>query len=589
MSSTADLVLDAWRSRVAHPPKHESRFGNVWRGISPRRTSADNRSGFVLKITGPEHGTWKDFPANEGGSLYQLARELGVPLPQTGAAPSTKRLYADLSEYASAHGVTASVFAAAGWQDTTYQKRPALLIPTATGPRWRFVDGNEPPYKHETGYKRCWYGLDRAITVATRNNLPIVICNGEASTVVAQHFGVPACAITSGENRLPDDLLAQLNEAWQGDILLTYDCDDKGRLVAADVQSQLERSKVIDLELDNHGDLADFCRLWQQDTMKELMRRSRKVRTASVVLEDLFDDYISMLDGAEQDGKPLQIPFASWRRFEGFADVMSPGKLMAIMGASGQGKTSLESTLADLWAMDGEGGLWFGPEYDEHEMVMRRVQRYGGASSTQVRRHKLFMYDIMRNVPEDQVRGECMPADLMRKSKQIAQQLKEWPGRTEYFHSTLHLEDMLERMGRSIDNRREAGELVTYAVFDYAQILRSRDVNGADNAYEYCVGLIKKFVMDYRIVGVVGSQVTKQATGESRAGNVISSHQANWIRDDKFNLIATINLQYEQDARGNEVKTNRGIINIAKNNDGMTGTVKMIANFKQLIWLDKSW
>ena len=585
--STADKVLVAWSQRVAKAPKQR---GNMWRGISPLRADATSAGSFVLRLDGPEHGVWKDFPSDRSGSLYTLARELGVELPELGSAPTTKRAYADLAAYADAHGVSSDVFTAAGWQETTHRGRRALLFTTGTGQRWRYLDGDNPKYWHDTGYTRCWYGLTRAVAMATAASLPLVLCNGEASTVVAQHYGIPACAMTGGENRLPDDLLAELLAAWSGQILLAYDCDDKGRSTAAAVQAQLPSSRIIDLELDTAGDLADLTRLWGHDTMKELLRRFRTVKTAAVMLEDLYDDYIGRLNGLTIDpGKLLQIPFESWRKFEGFADTMSPGKLMGVAGASGGGKTTMISTLSDLWSQAGEGGLWYGPEYDEQEMVMRRVGRYGGATPTQVRRHLLYLHDLAANGSDGQIKGELMDVNLMKRSQQIAQQLKNWPGRTQYFHATRYLDQTLETMGRAIQQRREAGELVTYVVFDYAQLLRAQDASRSEQAYEMALGLIKDFVMQHHIVGVVGSQVTKAATGGAREGGVIDSHQANWIREDKFNLIVTISLQYEQDARGNLVKTNRGIINIAKNNDGLTGTLKMIANFRQLIWEDRGW
>lgn len=585
--STADKVLAAWAQRVHTAPKQR---GTAWRGISPLRSDAKATTSFVLRLDGPEHGAWKDWPTDRSGSLYELARELGVELPTVGSAPSTKRVYADLDAYAEAHGVTADVFTAAGWQETTHRDRRALMLMTATGKRWRYLDGNNPKYWHEPGYTRCWYGLKRAVDMATKDSLPLVLCNGEASTVVAQAYGIPACAMTGGENRLPDYMLTELQQVWTGDILLAYDCDDKGRATAQAVQAQLSNSRIIDLELENNGDLADLTRLWGKDTMKELMRRSRTVKTASVMLEDLYDDYIGRLNGVTvSPGKPLQIPFDSWRRFEGFADTMSPGKLMGIAGASGGGKTTMISTLSDLWAQAGEGGLWYGPEYDEQEMVIRRVGRYGGATPTQVRQHLLYLHDLQTNGPDGQLKGQLMDVNLMKRSQQIAQQLKSWTGKTQYFHSTRYLDQTLEAMGRAIQQRREAGEEVTYAVFDYAQLLRAEGVSRSEQAYEQALGLIKDFVMAHHIVGVVGSQVTKAATGEARDGGVIASHQTNWIREDKFNLIVTISLQYEEDARGNLVKTNRGLVNIAKNNDGLTGTLKMIANFRQFIWEDRAW
>lgn len=584
--TTADKVLEAWRLRTNKPIRQR---GDYWRGPSPLRGDSDS-TGFVLHITGDEHGAWKDFVSGRGGSLYTLARELGVDLPTAAPTADTKRGYDGLADYAQAHGVSVDVFEAAGWQDTTYMQRSAISFPTANGRRYRFTDGNSPAYINEPGYTPCWYGLKRAVDMATKDSLPLVLCNGEASTVVAQHYGIPACAITSGEKRLPDSLLDALTATWAGDVLLAYDCDDTGRRVAGEVQAQLEGSKVIDLAMDNHGDLADFCRLWGKDALAELMRRGRKVKSAAVVVEEQAGDYMALLDGTDViAGKPLLVPFASWHTLQGFAHVISPGKLAAIVAASGGGKSSMLETIADYYIQQGEGGIWYGPEWTASEMFARRVQRYGGATLTQVELHKLFMRDMMAKVPDDKVTGELMKPDLLTQSKRLAERIKAWPGRMEYYQAQHHLEPLLETMGRGIDKRREAGESVTFAVFDYAQVLTPQEANKSDNVYEFAVGLIKQFVQDYHIVGIVGSQITKSAADESKGGGDIEAHNAQWLREDKFNLFVTLRLEYGDDVYGKKVRTNRGIINVAKNSTGLTGTRKMLADFSRLTWKDESW
>jgi len=584
---TSDRVLSAWAQRVHKAPKQR---GNAWRGISPLRSDANNTSGFVLLISGPEHGAWKDYPSGRSGSLYSLARELGVPLPTKAPAAETKRGYDDLEDYARAHGVAASVFLSANWREVEHHGRRALAIPTQNGTRWRFIDGNNPPYINSPGYAACWYGLNRAIEIAKRDDLPLVLCNGEASTVVAQSVRIPACATTGGENSLADRLLDELMAAWQGEVVLAYDCDDTGRTAAVKVQAQVKGAKIVDLAMDNHGDLADFVRLWGADAKSELMRRARRVKSASVMLDDNVEEYVEFLTAGQiMEGKPLAFPLSSFHRLQGFAHVVSPGKLVGIVAPSGHGKTSMLETITDKLNLAGEGGLYYGPEWSDAEMLARRVQRYGGASLTQVELHKLYMRDVANDVPTDQSTGVLIERDLVNRSLQIAQTIKQWRGRVEYYRPQRYLEDLLETMSRGIERRRESGESVTFVTFDYAQILNVKDVTNSDNAYEFAVGLIKDFVIQNHIVGFVGSQVTKTATGEARNNNVIGAHQANWLREDKFNLFITLNLQTEKDARGDDVLTNRAYANIAKNSTGQRGTVKLLADFPRLTWKEQSW
>jgi hypothetical protein len=585
--STADKVINAWRLRVPREPKQR---GAYYRGISPLRSDADNVSGFVLKIEGPEHGAWKDYPTGRTGSLYTLARELGIGLPTTAPAPDSKRGYDDLADYAQAHGVAASVFEAAGWQDTTHHNRKAIVFPTSGGHRWRFIDGGSPPYINAPGYKACWYGLRKAIEKAQRGNLPLVLCNGEASTVVAQHHGIPACATTSGEKRLPDELLSELMAAWPGDVLLAYDCDDTGRRVAGEVAAQIKGAKVIDLALDNHGDLADFCRLWGADACRELMRRARRATAPSVMLTDRVDVYLDLLEGREVlEGKPLTFPLHTFHRLGGFAHIVSPGKIVGIVAPSGHGKTSMLETISDRLNRAGEGGLYYGPEWSDDEMLARRIQRYGGPSLDKLELHRLYMRDLVGNVPDDSITGQPLEPDTMSRARRIAEDVRSWRGQIEYYHQQRHLETLLETMGRGIEKRRDGGESVTFAVFDYAQILEVADAKSNDNFVEYAVGLIKQFVIEHNIVGFVGSQVTKSATAEAASGNVIGAHQANYLREDKFNLFISLTLMTELDARGDLVLTNRAIANVAKNSTGQRGQVKLLARFNNLTWEEKSW
>lgn len=255
MKSTADKVLDALGAYEL------SRVGtNDYRCNSPFRPSSNSHA-FALKIEGPEHGTFFDHVSEEGGSLYKLAEQLGIDPP----AMTTKRHYDSLDDYAAAHHVSGEVFRRAGWGPATYLNRPALKFTTTSGDRWRFLDGEDPPYINAKGYKRCWYGLQRAISIAQRLRAPLVLCNGEASVVAAQYYDFPACCVTSGEKgSLPLDLLRELREVWKGEVIVAFDCDTKGRKAGRDMAAFLRghgfTARAVDLEGGIEGyDLADFA------------------------------------------------------------------------------------------------------------------------------------------------------------------------------------------------------------------------------------------------------------------------------------------------------------------------------------------
>ena len=193
-----------------------------WRCNNPLKPGSDSQA-FTVKISADgEHGAYKNHVDGEVGSLYTLAEKLGIDVPRL-QATETKRIYRDLDDYAAAHGVSADVFRRAGWESVTHDERPAIRIPTSSGARYRFLDGEKPVFKSPSGYKRCWYGLKRAADMAAAAGKPLVLCNGEPSVVAAQHFGIPAAAVAGGADSLPPELLEELRRSWSGDVLIAMD------------------------------------------------------------------------------------------------------------------------------------------------------------------------------------------------------------------------------------------------------------------------------------------------------------------------------------------------------------------------------
>jgi replicative DNA helicase len=196
-----------------------------------------------------------------------------------------------------------------GCKDTTMGGNPAVAIPTvddiprlrnlgATGPKYK-PDSNNPIViqkrkRREEKKKRGetilpgdfvqaqWFGLQEAQEVATSEHLgkTLVLCNGQTSTMVAQHYGVPAFCKTDGENVIPQwlipELVTLLVDGWKLFVALDCDNDGKGHAVAVKIAMQLYQYKptFIDLGGQNGYDLADFCdkhrdRSW--DTLPEFI------------------------------------------------------------------------------------------------------------------------------------------------------------------------------------------------------------------------------------------------------------------------------------------------------------------------------
>lgn len=256
-----------------------------WRCNSPLRPGSNSHS-FTLKIEADgEHGVWDDHAGGEGGSLYNLCDRLGIEYtrkPAGGRKPvdNSKRAYKNLAEYAALKGVPESAFVNVGWQaqPVTYDKRPALTFKTKGGNRYRFIDGKTPAFKSQLNYHACWYGLNAAANFAIAHALPLILCNGEPSVVVALHWRIPACCITGGEQpTIPDELLKELKSVWATDrpILIAMDCDETGRKAAAGKERILRAAGYtavsVDLGLDDKGDLADFCKLYTDSALDTLL------------------------------------------------------------------------------------------------------------------------------------------------------------------------------------------------------------------------------------------------------------------------------------------------------------------------------
>jgi hypothetical protein len=130
-------------------------------------------------------------------------------------------------------------------------------------------------FKSPTGYKQCLYKFTEAVDIANKGGFPLVLCNGEASTVAAQVNGVAAFSITGGgEKAMPEALLEEVRKAYDGEIVVAMDCDPKGKAAAAALRTQLRSAgykvRVVNLGLSNKGDLADYMRLWSADDLYKL-------------------------------------------------------------------------------------------------------------------------------------------------------------------------------------------------------------------------------------------------------------------------------------------------------------------------------
>lgn len=236
---------------------------------TPWRVNADGPAdgGTLAVETDPAYGLglkWFDHKDGTAGNGWTLAKLLNI---QIGGKPAAKESpYQSLTDYAHTHGVDLSVFQDAGWVKSKHNGFLCFKFPTATGYRYRYADpaAAGAKYKSEVGYTPCWYGLERAVKLA--GDGPLIICNGEPSTIAAQYHNVPACCVTGGEKSgFSVEIMAQLQSVWIGPVLIAYDCDTTGRRASKALAGKLRsagiHAQAIDLRGTDGYDVADFCRL----------------------------------------------------------------------------------------------------------------------------------------------------------------------------------------------------------------------------------------------------------------------------------------------------------------------------------------
>lgn len=605
--TTGDAVLAYLQANPALEVKKE---GSGWKMNSPLRPGSNSHA-FSLRLDPDgEHGAYKDHVSDESGSLYELAKHLGITLPEHAPAVETKRVYKTLAEYAEAHGVPVEAFTNARWTDGhTVKGRPAFQFIVNGQKRWRFKDGQKPTFISETDFQAGWYGLDRAIKCAQDSGYEaLILCNGEPSVIAAQFNHLPAAAESGGEKALRESSLRELKAKWTGPIWIALDSDAKGQAAAQQIAKQLSgQGIVVDLKLGERGDLGDFAHLYGALAYETLKSRAQaasdenppqsstpvqerpRLQTSREIARQFIDRY-----GETMTGKPLIFPFAQFRSFGGFARVLMPKKISAFVAMSGHGKTSFMETIADLMLQAGEGGVWYGSEWDDMEYHWRRVHRYSGVSYEKLMLLELWKWEIDAGVRDGH--GESLTAEEETRVFAVSESITGWRGQVQYFPAEEYLEDILAHMTDEITIRRASGEKVTFAVFDYIQLLNVMNP-GNGNPAELALGKIKRFTEVNNVHSLVGSQVTKAGSFGGRDNKILTTSDALFMRDDKTNLFVTLNHIYEDDVMAPKLldgttprkMTNRAIAHIAKNNAGRKGNAHLLTDFPRLRWVDRGW
>lgn len=440
MAEGAGTSMTTWDQirRALEPFKLKQVGREEWRSNIPWRTGS-NSMGLSIKVILPsgEYGAWKDHVQNEGGSLYDLARRLGIEPPQRPAATPTKRGYATLAEYAEAHHCPAEAFEKAGWTQVIHKGRSALRFPVDNQPRYRFLDGEHPHFHWDTGSHPALYGFHRALDIARRMGRKPVYTNGAASVVVAQWFDIPAFTVEGGEKALAGNLAPLLDSmlaGWDGEFLFALDSDYTGQKAALDTIAEMQRrgrvGRNADLLLSESGDLCDFRSLWKDNSYAEIERRAvipetveplpgideaarkaaqleQAARAATADPAAVLENQVKQLAGQVERIQELIVPPRIRELHELAAEILDPQvarrwpslpipelaalvgplepELYVLLGATGMGKSWLAASIAAALTHSAGAGLVVTTETSPRNFMERMASYVSRVSGLRVK------------------------------------------------------------------------------------------------------------------------------------------------------------------------------------------------------------
>lgn len=585
--------------------------------LNPHNPMDRNAAAHIHKDTGVIH----DFGGESkmSHSLIDSAILWGIPIEYANGnngAQSNGQVNMSLTSgketkenFAEKRGTTWEAYLSAGWRVGIYNNRECLQFLTANGKRNRYIDGKRPRFGHDFGYTSCWYGLSKAIVMAETTGF-IVLVNGESSTVAAQDNGIPACCITtSGERRIPDNLLRELNELYDGLIYIALDCDQKGREASAKIHAQLPGSIVIDLGIDN-GDMGDFCYLApKRDVMvawKKLINDHRPEEKAlfhnqNDVIADWLDYQAGGMKLVNSEPAVMDFPYKSMWKFGGVARVLRARELIAVVASSGGGKTSFLLSLIDhLRRKQGQNVMYWGTEFTALNYLEMLIQRYKGIPTMVWERDRLAIQEDANGVHFSKKRGEHFEdyCTRMRKSghnivdKWKISDIMQWiktlhdnSGHFTNFDHTAPVADMLTMINDRMIFERAKERPVTVLVIDYLQRTPKTKTDG-QVPDEYNLSLIDQFTQRNNLVTFIGSQTTKD---ESRRGKLGNAESIKYATSNKFKGVFNLHVHKDEDMNGDLTERNPELdrIGISKNNRGMTGTQDFTFVGERLKWIER--
>lgn len=296
-------------------------------------------------------------------------------------------------------------------------------------------------------------------------------------------------------------------------------------------------------------------------------------------------EVVNELDGILKDGEhePLPMLFKNIACYGGLAASLVPGKMIAVVGDSGAGKTSFVETIVDSWRMQGFSGLSWSPEWTHLEFIYRAIQRYAGPSMMQMIDHKAWYAAAKRSVLSDRRPGKPLDTDQVARAKEVIEMTRRWAGTLVFIEKMgLSVDELLIAMSEVVAGYVANGKRISYAVVDYAQLLHAAG-DSPNERVDMALSKFKAFCVDKQVVGVVTSQVPKASGISAAAGNnKLTHHALQNARSDYFNLVLAITREVDTEGVMDPMAT----VRISKNSLGRNGDARLSIKGEWLRWYD---
>lgn len=642
MSTAAQI-----KAHLSSDSRYWKRGGMEFSGPSPLRNGSDS-NGFHLTIDSDEFGRFHDFVSGEKGSLYTLAKLLGISTPQRTAARDTS-IPRTLKAYGISLGLpeeeAEEYLLSKRWEEGVHQNRPCIFVPNEDGWRQaRYLDGQKPKWKPEFDLEKdengnaklAFYGTLAAKRIAKEKNLKfLMLVNGASSVEALQYYGVPAFAIVGGENSIAKKIYAdRIMKGWPHTVLIALDADKTGQESTKKLVQLLgERGLAIDLAglRDSGFDGADFAALWQEQSLSRLLmladesETERPPRTAHEAAQAVIDE----IEGKRRiKGRIIPQPFKTLHRFGGNAAFLEPNLMTGVVGLSGHGKTAFwQSMVKELLLSPRKWGILVDSrEFTPVQDHIRRMQSEGDLKISQdiIKSHLVWMQEEAEGVPEHNRVGKPMRAELIEEVKQINAFMRmSWHGHLEFAEEHRTIEDTLDSMKRRTLEAREEGLKIDLWIFDYLTLYRCKEdsLKGVGkNLYGVIAQMIKDAAREVNVHAILMMQPNKSPAADALSRNErLKITDIAYVNENDFNLVIALNTLYGAQAEwqtGFENRQGGGawvlkrdsatserivgkailkdgtfacLVEVLKNTGGVTGVAAMKGDFAKIQWLDAGW